>query len=246
MEDWVYAPAPDLDQTYLARLRRFPREPDMLTYALRSSAALALRAWLRAYHRLRIEGRRNLPAEGSYVLIANHTSHLDSLALLSVLPLRKLHRAFPAAAQDYFFTRLSRLAVSAVVANALPFDREVHVRHSLQLCRALLENPGNVLVVFPEGTRSRTRTVAPFKPGIGWLLAGTPIPAVPCYIDGAQRAWPKGGRFPRPWKVRVVIGAPRTFADCSPGRESARRISRELREAVLAVASGHGSEAASS
>ena len=100
MPPWHYEPALDLAQPLLERLRHFPREPDMLVYAVRSLAALLIRGWLRFYHRFTIVGGENLPADESFILVANHSSHLDSLCLLSALPLGKLHRAFPAAAMD--------------------------------------------------------------------------------------------------------------------------------------------------
>src|SRR5687767_7788390 len=175
-QPWRYQPVLDLDQTLIERLRHFPREPDMLVYALRSAASLAIRAWLLGYHRFEIIGREHLPTEGSFVLVANHSSHLDALCLLSALPLKKLHRAFPAAAADYFFESLPRIWIAAVAINALPFARQVHVRQSLSLCENLLANPGNVLIIFPEGTRSVTGKVGKFKSGIGMLLAGSQVP----------------------------------------------------------------------
>src|SRR5437762_7704270 len=176
---WCYKPAADLDQTLAGRLRRFPREPDVLIFALRSFAALVVRGWLRLYHRLRIEGRENLPTGKSFVLVANHSSHLDTLCLLSALPLSKLHRAFPAAAHDYFFLSAPRLAIAAIVVNALPFCRQSHVRESLELCHELLGDAGNVLILFPEGTRTTTGQIGQFKSGIGALVAGTDVPVVP-------------------------------------------------------------------
>src|SRR5256885_761927 len=107
--DWQYEPAADLDQTLAQRLRNFPREPDVLVYTLRSMVALSLRTWLKAYHRLHIVGRENLPRDGSYIIVANHSSHLDVPCLLSALPVTKLHRVFPAAAEDYFFVSLPRV-----------------------------------------------------------------------------------------------------------------------------------------
>src|SRR5215467_9693893 len=128
----------------------------MLVYGMRSLVALALRAWLRTYHRLEIHGQDHLPKDKSFVLVANHTSHLDTLCLLAALPLRKLHRAFPAAAADYFFQSVPRLWAAAILVNALPFARQASVRGSLLLCRELLANPGTILIIFPEGTRSTT------------------------------------------------------------------------------------------
>src|SRR5689334_16581413 len=176
---WTYEPAPDLDQSLADRLRRFPREPDIAVYAARSLAAMTIRSWLRFYHRFEISGAEHLPKEGSFILVANHASHLDTLCILSALPLRQLHRAFPAAAQDYFFVGMPRLAVAAVIVNALPFGRQSHIRNSLELCRHLLANPGNMLILFPEGTRTKTGKIGEFKPGVGLLAAGSNIPVVP-------------------------------------------------------------------
>ena len=53
--------------------------------------------------------------------------------------------------------------------------------------------------------------MAPFKPGIGYVTAGTNIPVVPCYLDGAFRAWPKGAWIPRPRKLTLRIGEPVRF-----------------------------------
>jgi 1-acyl-sn-glycerol-3-phosphate acyltransferase len=229
---WQYEPATDLDQSFIERLRRFPREPDLSVYAFRSAAALLLRGWLRVYHRLEITGREHLPLDRSFVMVANHASHLDTLCLLSALPLPKLHRAFPAAAQDYFFESVPRLAIAAVVVNALPFGRQKNVRHSLDITRHLLANPGNILILFPEGTRTTTGQLNPFKPGIGLLVAGTDLPVVPCHLDGCFRAWPKGKSLPLPRKLRLRIGAPRTYAGTSPSKEAAESISADLQRAV--------------
>lgn len=235
MGDWHYEPAADLDQSLAERLRRFPREPDMMVYGLRALAALMLRLWLRAYHRFKVTGREHLPTEGSFVLVANHSSHLDTLCLLAALPLCKLHRAFPAAAQDYFFVSAPRLAAAAIVVNALPFARQTHIRQSLDLCRRLLANRGNILILFPEGTRTTTGQIGQFKPGIGLLVAGSSIPVVPCRLKGVFDAWPKGKWLPRPRRVQVQIGAPRTYASLPPGRDSCEQICHDLREAILAL-----------
>ncbi len=191
MDTWHYEPAQDLEEPLMQRLRRFPREPDMLTYVLRSATAVVLRASLRIYHRLRVDGMENLPAVGSFVLVANHSSHLDALCLLSAVPLRRLHQTFPAAAADYFFVNLPRIALAVLVVNALPFDRQSHARQSIDLCRQLLARPGNVLIIFPEGTRSESGRVGTFRPGIAMLLAGSNVPVVPCYLSGARKRCPK-------------------------------------------------------
>jgi len=233
--EWSYTPSEELELSLVERLRHFPREPEMSVYALRSATALGLRAWLRLYHRFAIEGREHLPASGSFVLVANHGSHLDALCLLSALPLQRLHRAFPVAAKDYFFQNLQGLVFSAILLNALPFERSQRAGHSLALCRQLLRNPGNILILFPEGTRTRSGSLGPFKPGIGALVAGTAIPVVPCFLDGAFGALPKGSRFPRPRKVVLRIGEPRRYDAVPDSKEGTHHVAEDLRRAVEAL-----------
>jgi len=235
MEPWHYDPSEQLDKTLVERLRLFPREPDLLVFGLRSASAILIRAWLWAYHRLSIVGRDTLPREGSYVIVANHASRLDTLAIISALPLGRLHRVFPAAAKDFFFESVSRTAAASILVNALPFDRQTHIRQSLSLCQALLENPGNILVIYPEGTRSTTGQTGEFRPGISLLLAGSDLPVVPCCLEGTYKAWPKSVRFPRPPKVRLLIGQPRRYTGLKRGKETAETICRDLRQAVLAL-----------
>src|SRR5712672_2191719 len=124
LENWSYEPAPDLEKSVAERMRHFPRYPDMTIYGLRSGFQLALRAFLRGYFRLKVRGRKYLPVDDSFVMVCNHSSHLDALCLLSSLPLRRVHRAFPVAAADYFFSSLPRTLISVICVNGLPFDRE--------------------------------------------------------------------------------------------------------------------------
>jgi 1-acyl-sn-glycerol-3-phosphate acyltransferase len=232
MKKWRYDPASDLDKTLSQRLRQFPRDPDMLVYGMRSFAALVIRAWLRLYHQFEIIGDEHLRTNRSFVLVANHCSHLDTLCLLAALPLRKLHRAFPAAADDYFFKSVPRVWIAAVVVNALPFSRQTHIRQSLTICSELLANPDNILIIFPEGTRSQTGQVREFKSGIGALVAGRDVNVLPCYLDGAFEAWPKGRRLPRPKKVRLIIGAPRNYQSRNAERSDISAIASDLCDAV--------------
>jgi 1-acyl-sn-glycerol-3-phosphate acyltransferase len=237
-----YDSACDIDQSFVDRLRRFPREPDMLVYAARALIALIIRGWLRVYHRFEIIGHENLRTNRSLVIVANHSSHLDTLCLLAALPLRKLHRAFPAAAADYFFQSVPRTFIAAVVTNALPFARRVRVRRSLSLCSELLSDPENILIIFPEGTRSETGETREFKSGIGTLVAGRDVVVLPCYLQGAFHAWPKGRHLPRPKKVRLVVGTPRSYSSRKGNKIDICTIAAELHHAVKKLGESNGSD----
>jgi 1-acyl-sn-glycerol-3-phosphate acyltransferase len=229
METWDYQPTEDFDKTPIERLRVFPRQPDMFWYGVRFAVHALLRAWLKVWHRYRVTGRELLPRDEPFVMVANHASHLDALCLLSALPFGSIQTAYPAAAKDYFFTTMPKVAFSAIVVNAMPFDRKENPRESIDLCRELLTTPGHALILFPEGTRSPTGELAPFKAGIGYLTAGTNIPVVPCYLAGAFRAWPKGKWLPRPFRLTLRIGEPVTFADVSDPKAVAATLEEEVR-----------------
>ena len=239
MEDthWRYDTAKDSGLSFVNRLKQCPREPDPLVYAARVTAAVAIRAFLRTYNCFDIVGREHLPREGSFVLVANHASHLDAVALLSALPLRSLHRAYPLAARDYFCANELRFALTAIIANVMLFDRNSKSADGLKLCQRMLEGRDNVLVMFPEGTRSIDGRVGMFRRGVGLMLAGAPFPVVPCYLDGTFRAWPKGSLIPRPTRVRLAIGKARTYERIEPNDAGALHICADLRGAVLALAS---------
>jgi 1-acyl-sn-glycerol-3-phosphate acyltransferase len=232
MDSWEYRPTADFDKSPIDKLRTFPRHPDMLVYAVRLALHALLRVWIRIYHRFRVKGREHLPKDRPFVMVANHSSHLDALSLMCALPLRKIQKAYPAAAKDYFFTSMPKIAFSAIAVNAMPFDRRENPRESLDLCRELLETPGHVLILFPEGTRTPDGTLGAFKPGIGFLTASTNIPVVPCYLAGAYRAWPKGAWIPRPFRLELRIGEPMTFAELASDKEGARDVAARLRSAV--------------
>ena len=102
MNAWQYSAAADLNQSLAHWWATVAQQPDVLCDALRAGGALATRGWLATYFGLRINGREQLPW-GSFVMVANHASHLDALCLLAVLPISRLHHAHPAAAADYFF-----------------------------------------------------------------------------------------------------------------------------------------------
>lgn len=211
-------------------------EPGMLVRGVRSLAAVVVRIFLYVYGRFTIVGRENLPVDRSFILVANHASHLDTLCLLSALRIRQLHRAFPVAASEYFCVNSLLALLAKLFVNVLPFDRQFGCWHSLSLCaRMLQERSGTILVLFPEGTRTGGIEPGKFKPGVGLLASGRDVPVVPCHLAGTHAALPKGAWFPRPSRIRLTIGVPRVYAHLSATKESSRQICEELRESVMSL-----------
>jgi long-chain acyl-CoA synthetase len=164
-----------------------------------------------------VSGRDVLSDLGEPVLFAsNHTSHLDTAAIISAMPRRVRSRLTVAAAADYWFAG-GRLAAwsGALMFNAFPFSRGGNIRPSLERCGVLLDRGWSVLV-YPEGTRSTTGQIGEFKSGVGLLAVELHVPVVPIRVNGLDRVLPKGNKLPRRSHVDVTFGEPMRFTLNTP------------------------------
>ncbi|MCC6174515.1 MAG: AMP-binding protein [Chloroflexi bacterium] len=160
-----------------------------------------------------VSGQAHLAGlRGPVLLIANHSSHLDSATVLAALPPTRRQRTAVAAAADYFFTSRPLTLFSTIVLGAFPFHREGPVAASLAHCGDLVDDGWSVLV-FPEGTRSRDGSLGAFKPGIGLLARQLGAPVVPIGLIGLHAVLPKGRSLPRPGPIRAVVGEPISVPD---------------------------------
>jgi 1-acyl-sn-glycerol-3-phosphate acyltransferase len=187
---------------------------------------------------MRIIGRKNLPESGAFVLVANHSSHLDAVALGSILPAAIRDRACPVAAQNTFFTGPVSSSFSAFCLNALPLSRAHCGMHALHMLRERLIDSEQVLILFPEGTRTRTGEMGRFRQGIGTLVSGTAIPVVPCWIDGAFTAWPPQRSMPGWGKISVTIGTPLCFTEVPNDHHGWAEVAARLEAAIRSLAAG--------
>jgi 1-acyl-sn-glycerol-3-phosphate acyltransferase len=154
----------------------------------------------------RVFGAEHAAPLGEPVMVcANHSSHFDIPLLQRSLPGRVRRRLSVAAAADYFFDdRLRRFLVLGGAA-AFPFDRHERPRESIDRVDDRLHHGWHV-ALFPEGTRSRTGVMGPFRPGIGVIATQLGMAVLPAYIDGAHRILPPGSRRPHRGHVTVRFG----------------------------------------
>lgn len=235
MDPWVYKPAGD------AGLR-----PDLAAKSLRREAGLPsligqgfwealARAYFAVFHRLKIEGQP-LPARPPFIMVANHTSHLDALVLACALPLKWRAQTFPIAAGDTFFTKPVTAFFAAFLLNALPMWRKKCGPHALETLRERLIDESAIYILFPEGTRSRDGHPGPFKPGIGRLVAGTSVPVIPCHLKGCFEALPPEAKRPKPARIVLKIGQARQFGDIADDHEGWKQVAKILSGDVQALA----------
>ncbi len=187
-----------------------------------------------------LERLRDLPRP--LILAANHQSHADTAAILGTLPRFVRERTAVAAALDVFGTpgngegmpSLAREALQMVVAagfHAFAFDRHGPPLRSLRTALQLMRNGWNILL-YPEGTRSRTGEMAPFKAGVGALARISRRPVVPVRVTGGQAVLPCGAALPRPGRVLVRYGPALHYRRA----ESLPAFAARLRESVERLA----------
>ncbi|RJP35753.1 MAG: hypothetical protein C4547_09055 [Phycisphaerales bacterium] len=170
-------------------------------WAVRGGAALLMKT----YVRVDVYGRQNVPGAGAFILAPNHSSHLDSPAVIEAVGGRR--RVWIAAAEDYFFDSALKRFLYGKVFDSIPFDRHADGVQGLRRCAEALRR-GDGLLIFPEGTRSISGKMQPFKIGTAVLAAEAGVPIVPVHIARAWELFPKGHRIPRPGTVIVRFGEP--------------------------------------
>ena len=153
--------------------------------------------------RTRVEGLENVPANQAVVFCANHQSNVDPPVLFNALH-RRLHILFKAELK-----KLPLLGKAFQVGGFVPIDRgsrDQSMAAIEQVAQSLRD--GNSFLTFPEGTRSRTGALLPFKRGPFLMAIKAQVPVVPVAVEGGTASMRKGSLVVRPATVSVRIGAP--------------------------------------
>ncbi|HXW89295.1 MAG TPA: lysophospholipid acyltransferase family protein [Terriglobales bacterium] len=191
------------------------------------------RVFFAGYCPLRVEGRHHLPNQ-PFLLCSNHTSHVDSAALMTASG-RSFRSLALLGASDYFFqSRRLRWSVSPLM-NVIPIERRPGPKSlagCLAACRRFLEQTGGGLILYPEGTRSPDGEMRAFKNGAGLFAIELGVPVVPAYIEGTYRILPKGQSVPRSSPLTVRFGEALVLATLPWSEESIRDRRRSLVETL--------------
>ncbi|MEX1827759.1 lysophospholipid acyltransferase family protein [Luteibacter sp. CQ10] len=172
------------------------------------------------------------------IYFANHTSHLDTLAIWSAFPHSRRRSVRPVAAADYWKTGGLRSYIADHVLRAIYVDRK---RDDLEkdplapIGDAL--SLGDSIIMFPEGTRGRSRLPGPFKSGLYRLARRHPdVVLVPVYLDTLHRSLPKGCVLPLPIQCTVNFGKPTSLSS----DESKEAFLTRAHAAVVSLAGTEG------
>ncbi|MBN2580873.1 MAG: 1-acyl-sn-glycerol-3-phosphate acyltransferase [Pirellulales bacterium] len=177
------------------------------------------------FFQVRYWGVSNIPRSGGVLVVSNHQSHFDPPLVGSGCPRRMNYLARLSLFRFQPFAWLIRSV------NAIAIDREglglSGIKESLKRLKR-----GEMLLIFPEGTRTPDGEIGPFRPGFTTLAVRSRAAILPVAIEGAYHCWPKSRKFPRLGKIHVRYGRPLTPQDYTglDERELLHLVERRVRE----------------
>lgn len=173
---------------------------------------------------IRVYGQRHVPPGGGVVLASSHQSYLDPV-IVGIGLSRQINIM---ARETLFANRLFRRLIESL--NAFPVERDSADLGAMHEAIRRLRD-GCLLVLFPEGTRTRTGEIGPLHPGLGLLAYRGDAVVVPVTIEGAFTCWPRGRRIFRPGRIRVMYGRPMRVS--STKRDELSRFIEEVRSRLV-------------
>jgi 1-acyl-sn-glycerol-3-phosphate acyltransferase len=153
------------------------------------------------FFRARCFHRERFPATGGFLLLSNHQSFLDPPLVGMFVPRRINYLARDTLFKNKAFAWFIRSL------DAIPIDRDGLGIGGLKETLKRLKR-GEIVLLFPEGTRSADGELQPLKPGFSALVDRANVPIVPIALDGAHAAFPRDAKLPRPAKIALVVGEP--------------------------------------
>lgn len=156
---------------------------------------------------IKVERLRNCK---QFVIVSNHNSHIDTMALLSALSSSQLAKTHPVAAGDYFGQSKVRAFFTRFFVNAILIPRTVKKgeQNPIRVMSEILKK-GDSLILFPEGSRGEPEKMQEFKKGIGLLMKMNPdVAYIPVFMKGMGKVLPRGERLLVPFDTYVCFGEP--------------------------------------
>ena len=178
--------------------------PSAVSAAGKRGLGLAQKLFYNRVLETKVKGKIHIPQHTSFIVAANHASHLDMGAVKVALGDAGKDLASMAAA-DYFFRNRYRRAYFKHFTNLVPMERSGSIRKSMDTTLEVLAR-GRSMVVFPEGTRSVTGELAEFLPSLGYLALRAGVGILPAHIAGSFESLPKGSAIPRARDLIVSFG----------------------------------------
>lgn len=162
---------------------------------------------------IKVKKTKTLKSKNKPVIyIANHESHLDAPAILSSLPFSIRSRIAVAAAEDHFFKTWIQFLLITTAVNIFPLTRRGYCRKNLEQMLSLLKS-GQSILIFPEGSRTRSGKMNSFKKGVGYIIKEMNVSVIPIKVENSYEILPYRCKLPKKGEVLVKFGDEITFND---------------------------------
>jgi 1-acyl-sn-glycerol-3-phosphate acyltransferase len=205
------------------------------TRLLRPFLYIGIRFYFNHFHAVRISGFKPVFGGRSCIIVANHASHLDTPLIFSCFALNWVNKIRAVAALDYFFSNPILRIATHLLCNIIPISRESADFTAMAMCKRVLEQGGSI-IIFPEGTRTRTGIMGEFKPGVGILIKKTKAPVLPAYIKGTFRCFNSKSLYPHPGPIEIRFGRPVEYGDLLNGKTDLHGLAQRLQREVEKIA----------
>lgn len=175
--------------------------------------SILMRNFLRVIVGIKYVNKEALKKSDPFIIVANHNSHVDAMALMSALSFSQLKKTHPVAAGDYFGKSPLKAFITRLFTNSLLIRRskDADGANPIDMMSDSLQK-GDSLILFPEGSRGEPQKMQQFKKGIGIILQKNPkIAYIPVYMTGMGRILPKGETLLVPFDSYVIFGEPTFF-----------------------------------
>jgi 1-acyl-sn-glycerol-3-phosphate acyltransferase len=165
-----------------------------------------------------IKNPQNLPKNGQFIIVANHNSHLDIMAIMSLFDSTMIKKIRPVAASDYFFKNKIIKWVSLNLIDIIPLNRDIKRTHNIHPLQPLYDalDQGDSLIIFPEGSRGRPGKLEKFKNGIGHLAKKYQnIDIIPVVLEETEKCLPRNEALLVPFIIKVEVKKSMRFTNYS-------------------------------
>jgi 1-acyl-sn-glycerol-3-phosphate acyltransferase len=177
----------------------------------------------------KINGLKNIPKDGNFIVAANHASYVDHLMLSSIMAVHIDKKIHYLAKKEHFETFFQRIWHTHT--GAIPIDRQAGGKDALGLAIKYLKN-NKVIGIYPEGTRTLTGKLQRAKTGIARLALAAKVPILPIGLIDTFEILPKGKRVPKFKRATINIGKPLYF-DEYYGKENDKKIIRLVTTKIM-------------
>ena len=207
----------------------------LIAYCFYTFFQLFYGVFFKLYFRWNVYGLEHVPATGGAILAVNHSSVLDPTLSGTSLRRKIWYVGRSDLVKNRFKNRLLEFVIFA--QHLIPINRgRPDIKAIKRIIRTIRE--GEIVLMFPEGTRSIDGSLGPGKKGLGMFVSRARADVIPCYISGSWRAMPKGAIFPRPRKIRMAYGPLirfKEFKDFPGGRKGFKQISGVVMGRIAAL-----------